>query len=135
MLPSRSAGRWIPSEADQLAVSVSEVEQAQMAQVDEALVKKSQEEGLSIQSYKALDIKLYADGAEVEPVGPINVAFKNLELEKRNPAAASNAQMYRRLPRCCPGRRNRRIPVNGSNPEERKSKSTIWMKRRLWQMR
>ena len=79
-------------EADQLAVSVSEVEQAQMAQVDEALVKKSQEEGLSIQSYKALDIKLYADGAEVEPVGPINVAFKNLELEKRNPAAASNAQ-------------------------------------------
>lgn len=79
-------------EADQLAVSVSEVEQDQMAQVDEALVKKSQEEGLSIQSYKALDIKLYADGAEVEPVGPINVAFKNLELEKRNPAAASNAQ-------------------------------------------
>mgnify|MGYP000491300419 CR=1 FL=1 len=123
-------------EADQLAVSVSEVEQAQMAQVDEALVKKSQEEGLSIQSYKALDIKLYADGAEVEPVGPINVAFKNLELENviLRPRPTPR-QMYRRLPRCCPGRRNRRIPVNGSNPEERKSKSTIWMKRRLWQMR
>lgn len=78
-------------EADQLAVRVSEVEQAQMTQVDEALEKKSQEEGISIQSYKALDIKLYADGVEAEPVGPINVAFKNLELEKRDPAAASDA--------------------------------------------
>ena len=78
-------------EADQLAVRVSEVEQDQMERVDEALEKKSQEEGISIQSYKALDIKLYADGVEVEPVGPINVAFKNLELEKRDSAAASNA--------------------------------------------
>lgn len=77
-------------EADQMAVRVSEVGQEHMAQVDEALEKKSQEEGISIQSYKALDIKLYADGVEVEPVGPINVAFKNLELEKRDPAAASN---------------------------------------------
>ncbi len=69
--------------ADRLEVQVSEVEEEQMAQVHEALEKKAQEEGLAIRSYKALDIKLIADGEETEPVGPINVAFKNLKLEEK----------------------------------------------------
>lgn len=70
-------------DADQLAIRVAEVEKVQQAQVDAALEKKSQEEGIEIKSYKALDIKIFADGKETEPTGPIQVAFKNVELEKK----------------------------------------------------
>lgn len=70
-------------DADQLAVRVTEVEAEQQAQVEAALEKKSQEEGIEIKSYKALDIKIYADGKETEPTGPIQVSFKNVELEKK----------------------------------------------------
>lgn len=68
-------------EADQLSILVSEVEEEQKPQVDEALQKKAEEEGIEIQSYKALDIKLYADGEETEPTGPVRVTFENIRLE------------------------------------------------------
>lgn len=72
-------------EADQLSVRVSEVEPEQQEQVDEALAKKAEEEGVEVNAYKALDIKIYADGEETEPTGPIQVAFKNIQLKKETP--------------------------------------------------
>lgn len=72
-------------EADQLAVSVTEIDPEQQALVDQALEKKAQEEGVEVTSLKALDIKIYADGVETEPTGPIQVAFKNVELEQKQP--------------------------------------------------
>lgn len=70
-------------DADQLAVRVAEVDADQQAMVDAALEKKAAEEGTEVNSYKALDIKIYADGEEVEPTGPIQVAFKNIQLEEK----------------------------------------------------
>ncbi len=69
-------------EAEALQVQVSEIDEDQRDQVNQALEKKSREEGLAVSSYKALDIKLIADGEETEPVGPISVSFKNLKLEE-----------------------------------------------------
>lgn len=69
-------------EAEELQVQVSEIDEDQRDQVNQALEKKSREEGLAVSSYKALDIKLIADGEETEPVGPISVSFKNLKLEE-----------------------------------------------------
>lgn len=79
-------------EADQLAVSAKEItvsqdeiseEDGKMEQVQNAIEKKAQEENVDVKAFKALDIKLYADGQEVEPTGPIRVAFKNVKLEDK----------------------------------------------------
>ena len=70
-------------EAEELSISVSEVPDEQKAQVEEALKKKSEEEGIEIGRYRALDIRLYADGEETEPSGELQVAFKNMELTEQ----------------------------------------------------
>lgn len=70
-------------EAEDLYIAVSEIDQEKKAMVDEALRKKAEEEGTAIEKYKAVDIKLYADGEETEPEGPIQVAFRNVELTER----------------------------------------------------
>ena len=67
--------------AEELSLKVSEVTQEQQEKVDEALQKKAEEEGTEIKQYKALDIKLIADGKETEPEGDVQVRFKNVELE------------------------------------------------------
>lgn len=84
-------------DANQLAVRVAEVEEEQQAQVDAALEKKSQEEGIEIKSYKALDIKIFADGKETEPTGPIQVAFKNVELEKKASLVEAAAEVVKEI--------------------------------------
>lgn len=84
-------------DANQLAVRVAEVEEEQQAQVDAALEKKSQEEGIEIKSYKALDIKIFADGKETEPTGPIQVAFKNVELEKKASLVEAAAEAVKEI--------------------------------------
>ncbi len=68
--------------ADELSLKVSEITQEQQEKVDEALQKKAEEEGTEINQYKALDIKLMADGVETEPEGDVQVRFKNVNLEK-----------------------------------------------------
>ncbi len=68
--------------ADELSLKVSEITQEQQEKVDEALQKKAEEEGSEISQYKALDIKLMADGVETEPEGDVQVRFKNVNLEK-----------------------------------------------------
>ena len=68
--------------ADELSLKVSEITQEQQEKVDEALQKKAEEEGTEINQYKALDIKLIADGVETEPEGDVQVRFKNVNLEK-----------------------------------------------------
>jgi hypothetical protein len=68
--------------ADELSLKVSEVTQEQQEKVDEALQKKVEEEGTEINQYKALDIKLMADGVETEPEGDVQVRFKIVNLEK-----------------------------------------------------
>ncbi len=68
--------------ADELSLKVSEITQEQQEKVDEALQKKAEEEGTEISQYKALDIKLMADGVETEPEGDVQVRFKNVNLEK-----------------------------------------------------
>lgn len=70
-------------EAEDLYIAVSEIDQEKKAMVDEALRKKAEEEGTAIEKYKAVDIKLYADGEETEPEGPIQVAFRNVELTEK----------------------------------------------------
>lgn len=68
--------------ANELSLKVSEITQEQQEKVDEALQKKAEEEGSEISQYKALDIKLMADGVETEPEGDVQVRFKNVNLEK-----------------------------------------------------
>ena len=68
--------------ADELSLKVSEITQEQQEKVDEALQKKAEEEGTEINQYKALDIKLMANGVETEPEGDVQVRFKNVNLEK-----------------------------------------------------
>ncbi len=75
--------------AEELSLKVSEVTQEQQEKVDEALQKKA-EEGTEINQYKALDIKLIADGEETEPEGDVQVRFKNVELE--NPEEKKEAE-------------------------------------------
>ncbi len=79
-------------DADQLAVAAKEItvmseeiaeDSDKMEQVQNAIEKKAQEENIDVKAFKALDIKLYADGQEVEPTGPIRVAFKNVKLEDK----------------------------------------------------
>ena len=76
--------------AEELSLKVSEVTQEQQEKVDEALQKKAEEEGTEIKQYKALDIKLIADGEETEPEGDVQVRFKNVELE--NPEEKKKAE-------------------------------------------
>lgn len=84
-------------DADQLAVRVAEVGAEQQTQVDAALEKKSLEEGIEIEAYKALDIRIYADGKEAEPTGPIQVAFKNIELEKKENLIEAAAKAIKKI--------------------------------------
>ena len=76
--------------AEELSLKVSEVTQEQQEKVDEALQKKAEEEETEIKQYKALDIKLIADGKETEPEGDVQVRFKNIELE--NPEEKKDAE-------------------------------------------
>lgn len=67
--------------ADELSLKVTEITEEQQEKVDEALQKKAEEEGTEVNKYKALDIKLIADGEETEPSGNVQVRFKNVNLE------------------------------------------------------
>lgn len=78
-------------ETEELEVRVSELSQEQQEQVARALEKKAEEEGVEIPYYKALDITLYAHGEEIEPIGPVEVSFKNLKLEKQEEKDPQNA--------------------------------------------
>ena len=44
--------------------------------------RKPKKKETEINQYKALDIKLMADGVETEPEGDVQVRFKNVNLEK-----------------------------------------------------
>ncbi len=70
-------------EAEELSVSVSSVPEEMKPQVEEALKKRAEEEGFDLGNYRALDIRLYADGEETEPTGEIQVSFKNMELTEQ----------------------------------------------------
>lgn len=71
-------------EADDYAIQVSEVSDEQQQKVDEVLQKKTEEENVEVTKYRALDIKLFADGVETEPTGDLQVSFKNVKLEAKD---------------------------------------------------
>lgn len=75
-------------EADQLVVaareiSMDDITDAELSeQIREAVEKKSQEENIDIESFKAMDVRLYADGEEVHELpGSIQVQFHNVNTD------------------------------------------------------
>lgn len=75
-------------EADQLEVSAREIsmdeitDSQQKEMIQAAMAKKAQEEGLDIKAFKAMDVKLYADGEEVHQMeDDIQVIFQNVKAE------------------------------------------------------
>lgn len=81
-------------EAEELSVKVLPIAADQQAMVDEALQKKSEEEGIEISRYQAVDIRLYADGEEVEPEGEIQVTFQNTSVtEAKQEEAQAESQI------------------------------------------
>lgn len=67
--------------ADELELSVSEVEADKQDLVDSVLSEKQEELGLGISGVKALDIKVLADGEYKELNGDVTVNFKNVGLQ------------------------------------------------------
>lgn len=67
--------------ADELELSVSEVETEKQELVDSTLNEKQEELGLGVSGVKALDIKVLADGEYQELNGDVKVNFKNLSLQ------------------------------------------------------
>lgn len=69
-------------EGDMLSLKVTEVPAEKMDLVQEAMVQKAEELGVSVDKMKAMDIKVIADGVEQELEGEVEVTFSNLTLEK-----------------------------------------------------
>lgn len=69
-------------EADMLSLKVTEVSEDKQELVQTAMEQKAEESGISINKMKAVDIKIIADGEEMEPQGDVTVRFSNVELEK-----------------------------------------------------
>lgn len=67
--------------ADELELSVSEVETDKQNLVNNVLSEKQEELGLGISGVKALDIKVLADGEYKELNGDVTVNFKNVGLQ------------------------------------------------------
>jgi len=69
-------------EGDVLKLKVTEVPAEKEDMVMEAMEKKADETGMSINKMKALDIKVIADGEEKELQGNVKVTFTDLKLDK-----------------------------------------------------
>ena len=61
--------------AEALSISVSEIDEKTAETVETAIMDEAQKLGKEIKSYQAFDIKLMADGREVQPLGPVYVTF------------------------------------------------------------
>lgn len=68
--------------ADELELSVSEVETEKQELVDNALNEKKDELGVEVSGLKAIDIKVIADGEYKELNGDVTVNFKNADLQE-----------------------------------------------------
>ncbi len=71
-------------EGDVLKLKVTEVPAEKEDMVMEAMEKKADELGISVNKMKALDIKIIADGEEAEPGDNVTVTFSGLQLEDVN---------------------------------------------------
>lgn len=69
-------------DGDELDVKVSEVPAEKEAMVAAALERKAQEEGITVDRMKAVDIKIIADGTEQELTGEVMVTFQQMKLER-----------------------------------------------------
>lgn len=66
-------------EAEKLELQVSDLGAEEKRQVEEALRKQMEEEGISTIDYRAVELVMLADGEEAEPAGPVSVRFEHLE--------------------------------------------------------
>lgn len=69
-------------DGEDLDVKVSEVPEEKQAMVAAALERKAQEEGITVDRMKAVDIKIIADGTEKELTGEVMVTFQQMKLER-----------------------------------------------------
>lgn len=69
-------------EGDMLSLKVTEVPEEKQDLVQQAMEQKADEAGIAVNKMKAMDIKVIADGQEMEPLGDVTVTFSNLELEE-----------------------------------------------------
>ncbi len=61
--------------AEELSISVSEIDEKTAETVETAIMDEAEKLGKEVKSYQAFDIKLMADGREVQPLGPVYVTF------------------------------------------------------------
>lgn len=69
-------------EGDMLSLKVTEVPEEKQDLVQQAMEQKAEDEGIAVNKMKAVDIKIIADGQEMEPLGDVTVTFSKLELEE-----------------------------------------------------
>ncbi len=69
-------------EAEELSITVSAIDAQTAEVVEEAIVEEAEKLGKEVKSYQAFDIKLYADGEEVQPLGPVYVTFAKEVVEE-----------------------------------------------------
>lgn len=77
-------------EAEELQVQVTALSPDQQKLLEEALKKMGAEDGKELTDYRAMDIKILADGAEIQPEGEIRVTVANIGLEQDE--AAQNGE-------------------------------------------
>lgn len=69
-------------DSEELELMVSEVPEDKAEMVAAALEKKAEQEGITVDRMKAVDIKILADGEEKEPTGEVTVTFQQMKLER-----------------------------------------------------
>ena len=68
-------------EGGELTLSVEPVSEETKEIVDQAMEEQAEKEEKEVVSYTALDIRIFQDGSEIQPLGPVEVKFEKANAE------------------------------------------------------
>lgn len=82
-----------PVASDQVSMTVEDLTQEQRAAIEEQLQAQAEENGQELKGYVAYDIRLWANGEEIQPQVPVSVMFENAGLDVEDAETTEGFQL------------------------------------------
>ncbi|HJC64453.1 MAG TPA: hypothetical protein H9753_12695, partial [Candidatus Blautia merdavium] len=82
-----------PVASDQVSMTVEDLTQEQRAAIEEQLQAQAEENGQELKGYVAYDIRLWANGEEIQPQVPVSVTFENAGLDVEDAETTEGFQL------------------------------------------
>lgn len=82
-----------PVPSDQISMTVEDLTQEQRAAIEEQLQAQAEENGQELKGYVAYDIRLWANGEEIQPQVPVSVTFENAGLDVEDAETTEGFQL------------------------------------------